>query len=425
MITHPLYKTLAPFLAEIPSTDNRCKIPPRSFVISLICSMAERSVLGSLSSLQMAVASILGICISKGAFVERLTRKRTLNYLRRLLFLMFKIDYDCTCSVMKELRAKLMVKSIFCLDSTTVTLDKDLGAEFPNNRTNNSPAAFKLHKLFNFLTMSFDWVKVTAAAPHDSNFVPFRLFKSALVIIDLGYYCFEIFDKIAKKGGYYLSRLRADANGDIHSAKAATEEYSKALTKLVKKKFSKLRNKKKYYGQVIELELIFANEYSPRRVIGFWHQESSRYRYYVTNLSCEAELIWPLYRLRWQVELSFKADKSTLQLDKITVKNKTALESLIYATCCAALLARLAAEQAKTHLTDKQAQYITLQRIAKAFKVIAQKLAEALVSPEQCKLDALDQAIKISAPMLFDPNYKKRKNSLTNVVTKMPLAQAA
>ena len=53
------------------------------------------------------------------------------------------------------------------------------------------------------------------------------------------------------------------------------------------------------------------------RVLGFWHKKDQQYRWYITNLVCPRGLIYDLYRLRWQLELSFKSMKSTLNFDRM------------------------------------------------------------------------------------------------------------
>jgi len=68
------------------------------------------------------------------------------------------------------------------------------------------------------------------------------------------------------------------------------------------------------------------------RLIGFRFPKTKQYRWYATNLTTSmllAEWIYPLYRLRWQIELFFKSIKSVLNADQITFGNENiALEKL-------------------------------------------------------------------------------------------------
>ena len=65
------------------------------------------------------------------------------------------------------------------------------------------------------------------------------------------------------------------------------------------------------------------------RLIGFWNPANKCYHWYVTNLSVPAKLIYPLYRLRWQCELLFKAAKSSLNLSDISSSDVNIIQSLV------------------------------------------------------------------------------------------------
>jgi IS4 transposase len=61
------------------------------------------------------------------------------------------------------------------------------------------------------------------------------------------------------------------------------------------------------------------------RLIGFRFPLTKKYRWYVTNIPNSmvlAEWIYPIYRLRWQIELFFKSIKSMLHADQITSENE-------------------------------------------------------------------------------------------------------
>ncbi len=61
------------------------------------------------------------------------------------------------------------------------------------------------------------------------------------------------------------------------------------------------------------------------RLIGFRFPRTNEYRWYATNLASSmllAEWIYPIYRLRWQIELFFKSIKSMLNADQITSSNE-------------------------------------------------------------------------------------------------------
>jgi len=67
------------------------------------------------------------------------------------------------------------------------------------------------------------------------------------------------------------------------------------------------------------------------RVLGFWNKTTKSYHWYVTNLSIPADLIYKLYRIRWQVELSFKAAKSSLSLADTWSSNRQLVLNILLA----------------------------------------------------------------------------------------------
>ena len=71
---------------------------------------------------------------------------------------------------------------------------------------------------------------------------------------------------------------------------------------------------------------------SSNRKLGTDTLESIGLNLFVTNVEaekCDAEAIYELYTLRWQVELIFKTWKSVMQLHKIQAMNAVRLECVI------------------------------------------------------------------------------------------------
>jgi IS4 transposase len=73
------------------------------------------------------------------------------------------------------------------------------------------------------------------------------------------------------------------------------------------------------------------------RAIGFWNPLDKCYHGLLTNLTIAAHLIYPLYRLRWQIELIFKACKQSLKANRLTSNNSNIIENLLLASIAAQL----------------------------------------------------------------------------------------
>jgi IS4 transposase len=100
------------------------------------------------------------------------------------------------------------------------------------------------------------------------------------------------------------------------------------------KKGSRFTSLTGYYGDVVEVttEIEIDGTVQEFRVVGFWHVEQGKpgyYHWYITNLTAKAEAIYPVYRLRWQVELSFKGLKNNSCFRKLRTSDITLIERIL------------------------------------------------------------------------------------------------
>jgi IS4 transposase len=107
-------------------------------------------------------------------------------------------------------------------------------------------------------------------------------------------------------------------------------------------------------------------------VIGFWNPVEKDYHWYITNLAAAAYLIYPLYRLRWQIELIFKACKNSLNANGITSCDENIIESLLLASIAAHLSTHTLFNISLEQLEDEQQLAASFQRVAKVAVVLAQ-----------------------------------------------------
>jgi IS4 transposase len=96
-------------------------------------------------------------------------------------------------------------------------------------------------------------------------------------------------------------------------------------------------------GNIIEITGEFtipkSRDIFQARIIGFWSTDDHSYHWYATNLKVASILIYPLYRLRWTLELVWKSWKSIFHLDEITSTDRNIILNLALAGMCAGLLA--------------------------------------------------------------------------------------
>lgn len=151
------------------------------------------------------------------------------------------------------------------------------------------------------------------------------------------------------------------------------------------------------------------------RVIGFWNPIEEQYHWYITNVTAAAYLMYPLYRLRWQIELIFKACKNSLNANQITSGDENIIESLLLASLAAHLSSYTILDIAREQLEDDQQLATSFQRVAKVAVVLAGDFVKFLLHCSREHLDSLLDKIKLFANEIFDPNYKKRETSLMRV----------
>ncbi len=175
-----------------------------------------------------------------------------------------------------------------------------------------------------------------------------------------------------------------------------------------------MRGKK---GHIIEvfIEKKYKGETLHCRAIGFWNPTEKMYHWYLTNLAVAAYVIYPLYRVRWQIELIFKACKNSLNANQIPSANKNIIESLLLASLAAHLSTHTILSHSLSDLDETQQHAISFQRIAKVAVEVSRYFVLFLLNPSKNYLHHLIHKIKLFATDLFDPNYKRRETSLMRI----------
>lgn len=180
-----------------------------------------------------------------------------------------------------------------------------------------------------------------------------------LVLRDLGYFCLAVFFQIAAKQAFFLSRLIP--NIKVYPQGEKSEEPLDLSAYLQQKKYRDC--------SVIEFQALLGKEDRlPVRVIAYRlpqrlvneRRRKARavakkknytpspkrlnllaFSLYITNVDSSvwsAEVIGTLYRLRWQIELTFKRWKSLLRIDFCKGSNPHRISTLIYARLIAIVL---------------------------------------------------------------------------------------
>ena len=393
----------------IPDKDVRAKVSPRELVVAVVLGCFRDGEIRSLANRRLAMIALLDKSITRGAWWSRLAAKRLSGFLASLIVGLLQSGM-VQLGIAPGILAALGVTGIYFLDSTLSSLPDAAAGEYPGPRNNANPAAVKCHVLWSLFSGAVAWHKITPGTNHDNTeFPPLSMLRGKLVIFDLGYWDFERFADLINAGVKFLSRVRSDAVVTI------VEVVSGLPKKLVGRSLASITHGK---ANVVEVTGAFgaSGTIFKARVIGFWNPGSGAFHWYTTNLTVAAALIYPLYRLRWQIELAFKACKTTLRLADFTTTNATIIRNLIMANIAAMLFAQPLARTASAEFDCEQQAAVSVQRAAKVVVSVALELGRCLIHRTTEARDALIAKMRLFAPELFDPNYRHRETSLARVM---------
>jgi IS4 transposase len=299
----------------------------------------------SFAELRRSYEKVTGKKISASSFYNRFNPAFT-RFLRELLSVGLEKLNRCT-----ETTSTLLgeIREILCVDSTIVRLHNALAAHWPACRTNHTLAALKLHTVLNVRGRGTHRVKITAERVHDGPVLRAgQWVQGRLLLFDLGYFRYSLFAAIAHHGGFFLTRLKDNANPTLlrlhrrHRGRAVAVQGLGLL---------EIRSRLRRAVLDAEAEICFhKRRYAGRRskttmrvrIVGLWDESHSMYHWYITNLPVEipAEEIGKLYSARWTIELLFRELKSCYALESIPSRKSHVVEAFLYASLLTLLASR-------------------------------------------------------------------------------------
>lgn len=129
-------------------------------------------------------------------------------------------------------------------------------------------AAVKLHLAVDLVTGALTWYDLTSGATHDSQRFP-AIRSRCLYIFDLGYWSLDLFHRIQAQKGFFLSRLKGNANLTI--TKVVFGQISKRRVGSDLRKTPILQK----CGNTVELCALLFNKNIRLdvRVVGYWNSQ--------------------------------------------------------------------------------------------------------------------------------------------------------
>ncbi len=395
------------FEKVVPADDGRAEIGPLSFVVCLVHCYLGDAKTASLEAIRRFTMKHTGKTIAKSTFWERLTTARLRRFLSGLAAEMMA-RLNVTFGVGKSLLGKLGVSGIRLLDSSSITLGKGARWDWPGTRTS---AGIKWHLVLDVLSGRMVWFRLTPTRTSDHAIFPeISSLVGQLIIFDLGYWDYGLLLDLKKAGAFFLSRVKSNA---VIMVKEVVEGLPKGYAG--RDLFSLPLSRRR--GRVVDLlvEKAYKGRVLSCRVVGFWNPNEGCYHWYITNLTAAAAVMYPLYRLRWQIELIFKACKNSLNANAITSEDKGIIENLLLASLVAHLGTYTIFSNALENLNEQQRLAVSVQRIAKVAVILAEDFVRFILRPSRKYFSILLKQIKLFSGELFDPNYKHRETTLTRL----------
>ena len=294
------------------------------------------------------------------------------------------------CEASTELQGSLEgFRDLIVTDSTVIRLHKLLERAYAACRTNHTKAAAKLHVVMSVLAQGPRRVKLTSERVHDRKALKVGPWvKDRLLLFDLGYYSFQLFDCIRRNGGFFISRLKENANlkiVDVHPSRPGDKGLvGRMLQDVI---FGLKRDLLDVVVEVRFSRRTYAGTRSPGRqrfrVVGVRDRQTNEYHLYITNVPIErldAEAVAATYRARWAVELLFAEWKGGYGLDDIPTQKKEAVEVFIWTSVITLLASRRLLDAVRTKLREV-AHRISPTRWARVFQTYVPTILQVLLAP--------------------------------------------
>ena len=367
----------------------------------------------SLASLRRVYQRVTGTLLAASSFHARFTPQ-----LVRFLSGVLEALIERQSAVPSKVAGLLAPFSdVVLADGSVIKLHRLLARRFPGTRTNSSPAAAKLHLVMSVMGQGVRRVKLTGERGSERRALCVGPWvRDRLLIFDLGYFRYQMFDCIDRNGGYFLSRLSGTANPRIVAVNRAWRGRAIALEgKRLKEIAGTLRREE----LDVEVEVTFKRRaYRGRRrtdrrrfrLVGVRETESGTYRFYLTNIppeTLDAHAIAQVYAARWQVELAFREMKSHYRLEQMPSRKPAVVEALVLTSLITMMVSKQLLEAVRQRLQEKAGR-LREERWAALLASVAADVLDVVLLPAR----AAGVLARRLEPMLLheaiDPNAKRK-----------------
>lgn len=392
-------------------------------VVALVWSLVLSFQVGAartIDGIRQTYEDVTGDTVARSSFYDRLTAP------------LARVIWALVNDALEERTAPLRVptghlahfKELLALDSMVLRLHDLLQGAYGACRTNHTKAAAKIHVVMNVADGSPARVKLTAERTNDRT--PWKRvgkwLEGCLLLFDLGYFSYHLFDRIDQNGGYFVSRMKRNSNPVIVATNRAWRGQSVDVVGMRLQEVLPLLQREILDVQV---EVAFPKrKYAARRgtstrtfrLVAVRNDETGAYHVYLTNVPAQmlpGDEIRRTYALRWQVELLFKALSTHGHIRHLPSSKQPVVECLIGVAILAALTSQALYRVVRTAVDATRA--MPLLRWAAIFARHAATLLRLVLRRAPRRDGELMALLTREAP---DPNvHRKLGRALPNVPT--------
>ena len=330
-------------------------------------------------------------------------------------------------------------KAIRIMDATSYQLPASLAVAFPGFTGDGTAACAKLQFEYELLSGKVETLCVQHARMADKTFAACRintLQAGELVLRDLGYYSVDMYKKIEEQGAFYISRLKQqiviyEKKGDQYKVL----EY-REIIKRIRRTGQKYLELEVYIGkeakqpvrmivnlldaQAIVRRLKRKKHY--KQQLNDNDRQSCQLNIFITNVPqriLDAENIFKIYKLRWQIELVFKSWKSILKIQEVRKMQVARFQCYLYSKLLWIVMSWDMYRISSAGLYSQKEQLISVYKCFALLKQQAYKFEDLLF--EQGR--GLYKYLKELCILLIDFAAKETRNNRTNLIDLLLLKQ--
>ena len=257
--------------------------------------------------------------------------------------------------VIKMLRNVKHINRILIKDSVCFQIDESLKEIYPGSGGDGSEAAIRIQFEYDLLSGTITDLSINAFNEQDATDSIATIEKTKqgdLILRDLAYMSLAVLKRIIELSALYLCRPNTNVKIYELTGNKYVEMNFIKIANYMKKNNISCMEREVYLGSTDKLKtrlilhllpadelakkLRKANQTSKKKGRGNLSKEykaKAALNLFITNASkaqIPTENVWPIYRLRWQIELMFKIWKSICAIEKVKKVKRERLECYVY-----------------------------------------------------------------------------------------------